>query len=90
MAPKLDQADLVYSSFQFSCEQEPTLAKRIKHRKFDLYVAENNASIKKIAFNEKKADGYNPHLVVCDEGSSWPGQRGLKQWEVMVSGTGAR
>ncbi len=90
VAPKLDQADLVYSAFQFSVSKEPSLARRMKPRKTDLYVAENNASIKKIAFNEKKADGYNPQLTVCDEGSSWPGVRGLKQYEVMVSGTGAR
>lgn len=90
VAPKLDQADLVYSAFQFSVAKEPALARRMRSRKNDLYVDENNATIKKIAFNEKKADGYNPQLTVCDEGSSWPGARGLKQYEVMVSGTGAR
>ena len=90
VAPKLDQADLVYSAFQFSVSKEPSLARRIRPRKNDLYVDENNATVKKIAFNEKKADGYNPQLTVCDEGSSWPGARGLKQYEVMVSGTGAR
>ena len=90
VAPKLDQADLVYSAFQFSVSKEPALARRMRPRKNDLYVDEKNASIKKIAFNEKKADGYNPQLTVCDEGSSWPGARGLKQYEVMVSGTGAR
>jgi phage terminase large subunit-like protein len=29
-------------------------------------------------------------LTVADEMSSWPAERGLKQYEVMVSGTGAR
>lgn len=29
-------------------------------------------------------------LTVADEMSSWPADRGLKQYEVMVSGTGAR
>ena len=29
-------------------------------------------------------------FYVADEIASWPGDRGLKQWEVMVSGTGAR
>ena len=56
----------------------------------DLFVRQNNATIMKIAFDEKKADGYNPHLTVCDEGSSWPGERGLRQYEAMTSGTGAR
>ena len=90
VAPKLDQADLVYSAFTFNVDHEPAFASRTKRRKNDLFVATSNTTIKKIAFNEKKADGYNPHLTVCDEGSSWPGDRGLKQYEVMVSGTGAR
>lgn len=90
VAPKLDQSDLVYSAFKFAVDQEPALKRRTRPRKNDLYVEESNSSIRKIAFNEKKADGYNPQLTVCDEGSSWPGQRGLKQYEVMVSGTGAR
>lgn len=90
VAPKLDQADLVYSAFQFNIDQESAFASRTRKRKNDLYVDSSNTTIKKIAFNEKKADGYNPHLTVCDEGSSWPGPRGMKQYEVMVSGTGAR
>lgn len=90
VAPKLDQSDLVYSAFKFAVDQEPALSRRTRPRKNDLYVKESNATIRKIAFNEKKADGYNPQLTVCDEGSSWPGDRGLKQYEVMVSGTGAR
>ena len=90
VAPKLDQSDLVFSAFRFAVEQEPALDRRTRPRKNDLFVKESNTTIKKIAFNEKKADGYNPQLTVCDEGSSWPGDRGLKQYEVMVSGTGAR
>lgn len=81
---------MVFSAFKFATSQEPTLDKRIRPRKFDLYIEESNTTIKKIAFNEKRADGYNPHLVVGDEYSSWPGERGLKQYEVMVSGMGAR
>lgn len=90
VAPKLDQANLVYSAFSFNIDHEEAFSSRTKRRKMDLYVASTNCTIQKIAFNEKKADGYNPHLTVCDEGSSWPGERGMKQYEVMVSGTGAR
>ena len=50
----------------------------------------DNTTIKKIAFNEKKADGYNPMLTVADEMSSWSAARGLKQYEVMKSAMGAR
>ena len=33
---------------------------------------------------------FNPHLTVCDEIASWPGDNGLKQYEVMKSALGAR
>lgn len=90
VAPKLDQSDLVFSAFEFTKDKNPDLLKRTKKRKTDYILPATNTTIKKIAFNEKKADGYNPMLTVCDEISSWPGDRGLKQYEVMVSGTGAR
>ena len=90
VAPKLDQSDLVFSAFEFTKDKNPDLARRTRKRKNDYIVDSTNTTIKKIAFNEKKADGYNPMLIVADEMSSWPAERGLKQYEVMVSGTGAR
>ena len=90
VAPKLDQSDLVFSAFEFTKDKNPDLQKRTRKRKNDYIVDASNTTIKKIAFNEKKADGYNPMLTVADEMSSWPAGRGLKQYEVMVSGTGAR
>lgn len=90
IAPKLDQSELVYSAFEFTKDHTPAFASRTKKRKTDLYIKQSNTTIKKIAFSEKKADGYNPQLTIADEMSSWPGARGLKQYEVMISGTGAR
>lgn len=90
IAPKLDQSDLVYSAFEFTVQKNPELARRARKRKTDYIIDSTNTTIKRIAFNEKKADGYNPMLTVADEMSSWAADRGLKQWEVMVSGTGAR
>ena len=90
VAPKLDQADLVYSAFEFTKDKNPDLAKRTRKRKNDYIIDSTNTTVKKIAFNEKKADGYSPMLTVADEMSSWPAERGLKQWEVMTSGTGSR
>lgn len=90
VAPKLDQADLVYSAFWQTIQKEPELAQLIKKRKSDYYIEETNSSIKKIAFNAKKSDGFNPHLTICDEIASWPGDQGLKQYEVMKSALGAR
>lgn len=61
-----------------------------KHRMSDLYITGTNSSVMKIAFSAKKSDGFNPSLCVCDEIASWEGDSGLKQYEVMKSGMGAR
>ena len=90
VAPKLDQSELVYSAWEFTKDKNPDFLKRTKKRKTDYLLPATNTTVKKIAFNEKKADGYNPMLTVADEMSSWPAARGLRQYEVMVSGTGAR
>ena len=90
VAPKLDQSDLVYSAFEFTKMKNPEFERRTKKRKSDYLIPGTNTTIKKIAFNEKKADGYNPMLTIADEMSSWPPERGLKQYEVLISGTGAR
>lgn len=74
VAPKLDQADLVYSSFWQTIEKEPELSGLIKRRKSDFYIESTNSSVKKIAFNAKKSDGFNPHITVCDEIASCIGR----------------
>ena len=90
LAPKVEQADIVYSAFWQSVQLEPELKAKTKHRKSDIYVSETNSSVKKIAFNASKSDGFNPHFVCADEISSWNGEKGLRQWEVMKSGMGSR
>lgn len=90
LAPKLGQAELVYNSFYKSVQMEEELALLTKKRKSDIYIEEFNTSITKIAFNCKKADGFNPHLTVCDEIAAWPGTSGLKMYEVMKSALGSR
>ena len=90
VAPKLAQAEIVYSSFWQTIEQEPELKALIRRRKSDFYVESTNSTVQKIAFNAKKSDGFNPHVTVCDEIASWPGDQGLKQYEVMRSATGSR
>lgn len=61
-----------------------------KKRVSDLYISKTNSSVKKIAFNEKTSDGFGPSLGICDEVAAWIGEKGLKQYEVMSSATGAR
>lgn len=61
-----------------------------KHRMSDLYITANNSMVQKIAFSAKKSDGFNPSMCICDEVASWEGESGLRQYEVMKSGMGAR
>lgn len=91
LAPKIDQADLCYSAFEYNVHAEPELDAITKSTKYrGLVIAETNTTVKKLAFSDRKSDGYNPMFYCADEVAAWPGVRGLRQWEVMASGTGAR
>lgn len=110
IAPKLDQADIIYNTVWQMILLDPEYQqlkemlsekdehnKKIyddamlpKHRKGDLSIVGTNSTVKKIAFSSKKSDGFNPSATICDEIASWSGDAGLKQYEVMKSGMGAR
>ena len=91
LAPKLDQADLCYSALEYNVHAEPELDAITRSTKYrGLMISETNTMVKKLAFTSKKSDGYSPMCYVADEVAAWPGANGLRQWEVMVSGTGAR
>lgn len=91
LAPKLDQADLCYSALEFNVHAEPELDAITRSTKYrGLMIQETNTMVKKLAFTSKKSDGYSPMCFVADEVAAWPGGNGIRQWEVMVSGTGAR
>ena len=110
LAPKLEQADIVYHNLwqmvtldpEWKDEEEKLQLKdehnkrifddslHARKRMSDLAVPGTNCSVKKIAFSSKKSDGFNPSLCICDEIAAWEGDRGLKQYEVMKSGMGAR
>ena len=91
LAPKLDQADLCYSALEFNVHAEPELDSITRSTKYrGLMIQETNTMVKKLAFTSKKSDGYSPQFYCADEVAAWPGATGLRQWEVMVSGTGAR
>ena len=90
LAPKLEQAAIVYENFYRMVMQESELAALVTKRRSDIYMETTNSATKPLAFNAKKSDGFNPHLTVCDEIASWPAEQGLKQYEVMKSALGAR
>ena len=110
IAPKLEQADIVYNNLwqmvtldpEWQAEEEllqekdehnkrvHDISQHCRRRQSDIAVTGTNSTVKKIAFNSKRSDGFNPSLTVCDEIASWAGDAGLKQYEVMKSAMGAR
>lgn len=89
-APKLEQANLCFSAFYQMVLQEPMIAQMCQKRRLDVYIAETNTTIKPLAFSAKKSDGLNVSLCIADEIASWPGEQGLKFYEVIKSSFGAR
>ena len=112
VAPKLEQADIIYSNTWTMITLDPEQEERkeilrekrensgrqkveddpeiLKKRASDLFYPATNSTMKKIAFAAKRSDGFNPSLAICDEIAAWEGDKGLKQYEVMKSGMGAR
>lgn len=89
-APKLDQASLCFDAMYQSILQEPELNALAKKRRTDIYIEQNNTSIRPLAFNARKSDGLNISLAVADEIAAWHGDGGLKFYEVLQSSQGAR
>lgn len=90
VAPKLEQANLCYNALYEMIKKDPELSELIKKRRTDIYVESTNTTAKALAFNARKSDGLNPSCVIADEVSSWAGDSGLKQYEVLKSALGAR
>ena len=89
-APKLEQAGLCYDAYYQMITKDPELSQLSKKRRTDIYIANSNTSAKPLAFSAKKSDGLNVSLCVADEVASWPGDAGLKFYEVIKSSFGAR
>lgn len=112
VAPKLEQADIVYNdiwqmitldpeyqAMKEALEERDEHNKRVngevleqmpRHRMTDLYISATNSTVKKLAYAAKRSDGFNPSMAILDEVAAWEGDKGLKQYEVMRSGMGAR
>lgn len=90
LAPKLEQANIVFDNFYQTVSKEDELLNLCKKRRSDIYIDKTNTTIKPLAFSEKKSDGLNPHCVICDEIAAWNGQNGLRMYEVIKSALGAR
>lgn len=111
IAPKLDQAEIVYnniwtmtqldpewiekdrlrrerdSSRRKLNEDDPTME---RHRMTDLFIPATNSTVKKLAFSERRLEGFNPNLTVLDEFASYEAQKGIRVFGAMKSAMGAR
>ena len=90
LAPKLEQAHIIFNVAYNMIDRVPSLAKRMRKRRADMYFPSWNCTLKPIAFNSKKSDGFNPSAVTYDEFAAWEGDRGLAMYNVMLSAQGAR
>ena len=89
--------DPEWQALKEACQEKDMHNKKVnddsmlaRHRQTDLSIPGTNSTVKKIAFAAKRSDGFNPSLAICDEIAAWDGDKGLKQYEVMKSGMGAR
>lgn len=89
MAPTLKLTAQCYGSFYQSIIQEPDLAKMIKKRRSDVYIEKTNTTAIPLPFGSDK-NGFNPHLVICDEVAAWPAGPGIDRYQTMTSALGAR
>lgn len=90
LAPKLEQAHIIFNVAYNMIDRVPSLAKRMRKRRADMFFPSWNCTLKPIAFNSKKSDGFNPSAVTYDEFAAWEGDRGLAMYNVMLSAQGAR
>ena len=89
--------DPEYQAEKERCDEKDEHNRRInddsslpKRRRSELYIQSTLATIKKLAFQAKTADGFNFTLCLCDEVAAWPSDRGKKMYEVLKSGMGAQ
>lgn len=89
--------DPEWQALKEACQEKDEHNKKVnddsmlaRHRQTDLSIPGTNSTVKKIPFAAKRADGFNPSAVICDEIAAWEGEKGLRQYEVLKSGMGAR
>ena len=95
LATKLDQTDEVWKAIKQIIIKEPLLLKRVRDGKLrdnapEVYIPKTNTTIKPLVFSPDKSDSFNQTLTINDEIHAWEGNKGLKLYNTMQSGLGAR
>ena len=71
LAPKLEQANIVYDNFFQMIKKEPELSELAKKRRSDIYIEESNTAIKPLAFNAKKSRRRRLEAIRSNEIRAW-------------------
>ena len=89
LAPKLEQANIVYDNFYQMIKKEPELSDLSKKRRSDIYIEESNTAIKPLAFNAKRSTAFLkggskerrllPLLYMIDDVEKWNDLEELKK-----------
>lgn len=90
LAPKLQQANIIYDQTLLMIAKNKTASKLGKKRRSDFYIAKTNTKISPLAFNSKKSDGFNPYFACFDGFAAWEGVKAVDMWNVMLSAQGGR
>lgn len=87
VATKKDQARIIYDETVNMVKQSPELARALKKRRSDLYMASTMSKAEALGKNSNTMDGLNSHGVVIDE---LHGIRDRNLYEVMKQSMSAR
>lgn len=85
-----DKEERIRNSIEGHNKKQIDDSDHAKKRVKGITIESTNSVVKKVAFSDRKNDGFDPSLVICDEIASWSGDKGLKQYEVWKSACGAR
>ena len=90
LAPKLKQANIIYSQFLAIVDANKSMKAKGRKRRDDYYIKEKNCTVAPLAFNSKKSDGFDPAFTVFDEFAAWEGAKSLDMNNVILSAQGAQ
>jgi phage terminase large subunit-like protein len=87
-----EQAGRLFDAQQDFIRQSPYLSGRFHLRDYvgEIARTDGGGEIKRLASNPKRAHGYNPSLVICDELHAWTTPTLRRFWATMKTGGGAR
>jgi phage terminase large subunit-like protein len=87
-----EQADRLFEAIVSYLNRNPELAEHCVVRDYvgEIARSDGDGIIKRLSSDPKRAHGYNPSIVVCDELAQWTTPTLHKTWAALTTGGGAR